>query len=53
VRDLAEAVNEAPTATRMADLAAMYRKAGQPEMADRLLNRARLFAQNAGDSAPR
>jgi tetratricopeptide (TPR) repeat protein len=53
VRDLAEAVNEAPTATRMADLAAMYRKAGQPEMADRLSNRARLFAQNAGDSAPR
>jgi tetratricopeptide (TPR) repeat protein len=53
VRDLAEAVNEAPTATRMSDLAAMYRKAGQPEMADRLSNRARLFAQNAGDSAPR
>jgi cellulose synthase operon protein C len=44
LRDLTEAVTEAPTATRLADLAAMHRKAGQPDMALRFELRIRKFS---------
>jgi tetratricopeptide (TPR) repeat protein len=41
LRDLIEAVSEVPTATRLADLADMHRKAGQADLADRALERMR------------
>src|SRR5205085_10031735 len=43
LRDLTEAVNEMPTATRLLDLAGMHRRAGQPELADRIERRSRMF----------
>ena len=39
LRDLTEAVSEVPTATRLMDLAAMHRKAGQTDLADRACKR--------------
>jgi tetratricopeptide (TPR) repeat protein len=53
LRDLTEAVSEVPTATRLRDLAAMHRKAGQSDLADRALQKARRFAPGAEVSAPR
>jgi len=53
LRDLTEAVSELPTATRLMDLAAMHRKAGQTDLADRALQKARRFAPGAEVSAPR
>jgi tetratricopeptide (TPR) repeat protein len=53
LRDLTEAVSEVPTATRLMDLAAMHRKAGQSDLADRALQKARRFAPGAEAVAPR
>jgi tetratricopeptide (TPR) repeat protein len=53
LRDLTEAVSEVPTATRLVELAAMHRKAGQTDAADRALQKARLYAHNAEAPAPR
>jgi cellulose synthase operon protein C len=53
LRDLTEAVSEVPTATRLMDLAAMHRKAGQTDVADRVLQKARRFAPGVEVPAPR
>jgi tetratricopeptide (TPR) repeat protein len=53
LRDLIEAASEVPTAARLLDLAAMHRKAGQLDLADRVLQKARRFAPGAEVSAPR
>lgn len=51
LRDLAEAILEAPTASRLLDLAAMHRKAGQAELAERAEQRARQYG--GGAAVPR
>lgn len=51
LRDLTEAILEAPTAARLLDLASMHRKAGQTELADRAEQRARQFG--GGAAGPR
>ena len=43
VRDLIEAVSETPTAQRLMDLAALHRKVGQPDLAERVERRARRY----------
>lgn len=53
LRDQTEAAGEVPTASRLVELAGMHRKAGQNDAADRVMQKARLYAHNAEAPAPR